>query len=273
MKPFFVSIPHAGETVPKETPWLRDLPERVLMCDVDRYVDDLYGPAAQGLGVPTVITEVHRYVVDANRLPDDIDQDSVEDSENPPGKFTIGYHWSQTTTGAYLMKSPMTMALHHELTKKYFSPFHQQVLAQFAQFKSAGAQKVYQLDAHSMPSKGTAAHRDPGGKRAEIVVSDRDGTSCEPWYKDVVIEAYRSAGFDVAYNWPYKGGRITETYGQPANGQHTLQVEMNRSLYMDEHSKQKATDLFADVEKRIFRALATIVAEMPALPNVGLGRL
>jgi N-formylglutamate deformylase len=259
MKPFFVSIPHAGENVPDEVTWLKKLPEALLMCDVDRYVDELYAPASEKLGVPTVITDIHRYVVDANRLPDDIDQDSVEDSENPPGKFTTGYHWSQTTTEARLMKTPITRALHDELTRKYFQPFHTRVKAQFAEFRKAGHQKIYHLDAHSMPSKGLAAHRDPGGKRADIVIGDRDGTSCETWYKDLVTEAYKSVGFDVAYNWPYKGGRITETYGKPKEGQHTIQVEMNRRLYMDEGSKQKLPEVFADVEKKIFRALAQIV--------------
>jgi N-formylglutamate amidohydrolase len=263
MKPFFVSIPHAGEIVPEETPWLRALPERVLMCDVDRYVDEIYGPAAEKLGVPTVITEIHRYVVDANRWPTDIDQDSVEGSENPPGKFTIGYHWSQTTTQARLMKSPMAKDLHEKLTEKYFWPFHRQVEAQFAHWKAAGAAKVFHLDAHSMPSQGTSAHRDQGEKRPDIVVSDRDGVSCEPWYKDLVIESYRAVGFNVAYNWPYKGGRITETYGQPTKGQHTLQVEMNRALYMDEITKERAAGLFEDVQKSVFRALAMIVSKIP----------
>lgn len=263
MKSFFVSIPHAGEQVPSETTWLKDLPERVLMCDVDRYVDELYSPACDQLGVPAIIAETHRYVVDPNRLPEDIDQDSVEDSENPPGKFTIGFHWSQTTTGARLMKRPMSRDLHEQLTKKYYQPFHRKIAQQFSDLQAKGAQKIYHLDAHSMPSKGTSAHRDPGGHRAQIVVSDRDGTSCEAWYKDLVIKAYESVGFEVAYNWPYKGGRITEVYGQPKKNHHTVQVEMNRSVYMDEITKERASGLFEETQKRVFRALATIVSQMP----------
>lgn len=259
MKPFFVTVPHAGEHVPDEAFWLKGLPEPVLMCDVDRYVDELYKPAVEAFGVPHIMADVHRYVVDLNRVPEDIDEDSVEDSENPPGKFTIGYHWSQTTTAARLMPKPISRKLHQDLTRKYFEPFHNDVKAMFAKYRKTGSAKVYQLDAHSMPSKGTAAHRDPGTNRPEIVVSDRDGVSCEPEYKDLVIGAYEKAGFKVSYNWPYKGGRITETYGQPQLGQHTLQVEMNRSLYMDEITKQKVADKFSDVQKRITLALGYIV--------------
>lgn len=262
MKPFFISVPHAGETVPPEASWLKGLPETVLMCDVDRYVDEIYGPAADKLGIPSVIAAVHRYVVDLNRVPEDIDQNSVEGSKNPVGTFTTGYHWSQTTTEAVLMREPISLELHRELTLKYFTPFHKKLTQMFADFKSRGHKRVYHLDAHSMPSKGTAAHRDPGSKRPEIVVSDCDGTSCDAEFKDLVIKAYESVGFQVAYNWPYKGGRITQTYGQPQSGQHTLQVEMNRSLYMDEITKQKKPDHFSDVTKRVMRALATILSEL-----------
>jgi N-formylglutamate deformylase len=258
MVPLFVSVPHAGEIIPDETPWLRSLPEPVLMCDTDRFVDRLYGPAAQSLGIETVVAEIHRYVVDLNRVPSDVDADSVLGSDQPAGRFTTGYHWSKTTTGQVLMRSPISQELHRLLTEKYFRPFHAKVESCFSQRRSSGAQKVYHLDAHSMPSKGTAAHRDPGGQRAQIVVSDRDGVSSEPFFKDLVIEAYTQAGFEVAYNWPYKGGRITETYGQPQKGQHTIQVEMNRSLYMNEENKQPLGDQFSKVQGQVLKALAFI---------------
>ncbi|OFZ10951.1 MAG: formiminoglutamase [Bdellovibrionales bacterium RBG_16_40_8] len=262
MKPFFISIPHAGEVVPQEAYWLKKLAEPVLMCDVDRYVDELYGPAAEAARVPTIIADVHRYVVDLNRLPEDIDQNSVVGSQNPSGKFTTGYHWSQTTTGEILIKTPISIELHKELTKKYFQPFHNRVAEAFTNFRNSGHKHVFHLDAHSMPSMGTAIHRDPGTKRPQIVVSDRDGKSCDQAYKDLVIKAYESAGFEVTYNWPYKGGRITETYGQAAKGQHTLQVEMNRSLYMDEITKKKNTDKFFEVVNKIEQAIAMIVEEL-----------
>lgn len=263
MAPFFITVPHSGENVPRLTNWLEKLPETVLMCDVDRYVHELYGPAAHQLGIPAIIAETHRYVVDLNRWPEDIDQDSVEDSPHPPGKFTLGFHWSKTTTGAPLIKSPMSKSLHEQLAKEYFWPFHQKIKQQFQDYLQKGAEKVYHLDAHSMPSRGTDSHRDPGALRPQIVVSDLEGKSCEAWFKDLVIESYKSEGFEVAYNWPYKGGRITETYGQPDKGQHTLQVEMNRALYMDEVTKKRWDVEFKDIQKQVYRALARIVSAMP----------
>lgn len=263
MKAFFVSIPHSGEKVPAETDWLPALPEPILMCDVDRYVDRLYLPAIRKMGIPSVVAEWHRYVVDLNRLPGDIDVDSVIGAPNPSGKFTQGLHWVKTTRGQTLLPKPITMDLHNLLVKKYFEPFHAQVRKVYEDFRKIGFNKIYHLDAHSMPSVGTSAHKDPGQKRADIVVSDQEGKSCEKEFKDLVIAAYTDAGFHVAYNWPYVGGRVTQTYGQPKQGQHTIQVELNRALYMDEESKQIKEKDAAEVAAKIATALARIEKELP----------
>src|ERR1700722_8962137 len=110
MKPFFISIPHSGERVPQEATWLQGLPEPIVMCDVDRFVDRLYRPTVDALSLACVTTQWHRYVIDLNRLPDDVDADSVEGSKNPSGKFTMGLHWVKTTRGTRLMPTPISKA-------------------------------------------------------------------------------------------------------------------------------------------------------------------
>ena len=112
----------------------------------------------------------------------------------------------------------MPESLHKELINKYYWPFHEKVKATYEAIKAQGFSKVYHIDAHSMPSLGTQFHRDPGETRAEIVISDLEGKSCEPEFKDLVVHSFKSAGFEVAYNWPYKGGRVTEIYGPAWKG-------------------------------------------------------
>lgn len=265
MKAFFISIPHSGERIPAETTWLHGLPEPVVMCDVDRYVDRLYRPAIDPLQLSLVKTEWHRYVVDLNRLPEDVDADSVEGSANPSGKFTSGLHWVKTTRGQRLMPKPIPKALHDQLVERYFLPFHKDVLQMYGYFRERGAKKIYHLDAHSMPSKGTIAHRDPGQTRAHIVVSDQEGQSCETSFKDLVIEAYKASGLEVAYNWPYLGGRVTQTYGKPELGQHAIQVEINRSLYMDEETKQFLPEKAQVLSRKLAQAVRTIHDRLPEL--------
>jgi N-formylglutamate deformylase len=257
-KAFFVSIPHSGEQVPPETPWLHGLSEPHLMRDVDRFVDVLYAPAFESLGLIPTKTQWHRYVTDLNRLPLDIDEAAVIGAPNPVGKFPIGLHWTKTTQGETLITSPMTQELHKNLVKKYYEPFHQAIRDRYAKMFSEGHKKVYQLDAHSMPSWGTDAHKDPGKERPEIVVSDYHGQSCEEAYKDLVMAAFKKAGFQVAYNFPYVGGRVTQIYGQPQLNQHAIQVEIRRSLYMNEETKQLDSKKAQQVQDKIKVALTEI---------------
>ncbi len=265
MKPFFISIPHSGERIPSEASWLQGLPEDILMCDVDRFVDQLYIPILDELKLPRVIAEWHRYVVDLNRLPEDVDAGSVLGSENPAGRFTTGLHWVQTTRGTRLMPVPITQALHSQLVANYFQPFHDAVKGVYAQFRNRGVTNVYHIDAHSMPSLGTKAHRDPGQTRKDIVVSDCDGKSCEVAFRDLVIQAFTRAGFEVGYNWPYLGGRVTQTYGRPEEGQHAIQVEINRSLYMDEETKRIQPDKAQKLSQRIAEAVRWIHQSLPEI--------
>lgn len=263
MKAFFVSIPHSGEKVPPEAEWLRGLPEPILMCDIDRYVDRLYENTLKSQQIPYIKTEWHRYVVDLNRLPEDVDCDSVEGSANPSGKFPNGLLWRVTTQGATLIHRPISQKLYQQLVEDYFEPFHEQIRAQYAEFFNQGAKKVFHLDAHSMPSMGTSAHRDPGQRRADIVVSDWEGKSCDPWFRDLVVEAYKRTGLGVALNWPYLGGRVTQTYGQPAKNQHAIQVEINRDLYMDEISKKWVEPKAKVLEEKIQQAIDFIKQRIP----------
>jgi N-formylglutamate amidohydrolase len=254
-KALIITIPHSGEKIPPEGDWLKALPEPIQMCDVDRYVDRLYGPIIKELGIDCVMAEWHRYVADLNRLPEDVDADSVEGHANPPGTHTTGLHWVKTTRGDVLMPNPITAQAHDEIVEKFHRPFHVSVENLFAKKKSLGLEKVYHLDAHSMPSVGTSAHRDPGERRAEIVVSDSDGKSCEPEFRDLVVACYEEAGFQVVCNWPYKGGRVTQTYGHPSKGQHSIQVELNRDLYMDEETKKIKEPGFSETQVKIEKAV------------------
>lgn len=257
-KPFFISIPHSGEKIPAEVTWLQNLEEPVVMCDVDRFVDRLYLPAIESLKLPHVLTPWHRYFADLNRLPDDVDASTVQGSENPEGTFPLGFIWKTTTQGRELLAEPIPEDLHRLLVLRYWEPFHQGVRDQYKKFFSQGYKKVYQLDAHSMPSKGTEKHRDPGETRAEIVISDQEGKSCDLAYKELVVNAYKNAGFEVKINWPYVGGRVTQTYGVPEKGQNCIQVEMNRGLYMNEVTKKIVQEKAEQIQLQVLKAVTEI---------------
>jgi N-formylglutamate amidohydrolase len=264
-KSLLITIPHSGERVPTQALWLSGLPESLLMFDVDRFVDRLYAPVIAELELPCVKTEWHRYAVDLNRLPEDVDCDSVVGHSNPSGKFSRGLHWVITTAGERLMPVPMPKETHEALLKHCFEPFHRAVRLELQNLRDRGAKETFHIDVHSMPSLGTKEHRDPGERRPDVVVSDCGGKSCSPEFKELVIASYQSAGFEVAYNWPYLGGRVTETYGHPERRQHAVQVEFNRALYMNENTKQLMTDRIEGTQKAIGVAIKKVHGALPAM--------
>src|SRR5439155_19101242 len=76
----------------------------------------------------------------------------------------------------------------------------------------------------------------PGRERADFVLGDRDGTTCEPEFTAFVAATLLAMGYEVAINDPYKGVELVRKHGRPAERRHSLQLEINRRLYMDEVS-------------------------------------
>ncbi len=95
------------------------------------------------------------------------------------------------------------------------------------------------IDCHSMPSTGGAKEERP---RADIVLGDRYGTSCVAAISETIESTLRELGYLVSRNKPYAGGFITEHYGNPAAGLHSIQLEINRALYMDERRYERSAN-------------------------------
>jgi N-formylglutamate amidohydrolase len=117
---------------------------------------------------------------------------------------------------------------------------------------------VILVDCHSMPSIGIS--RDEP-RRPDVVIGDRYGTSCAARLPDTVEETMASLGYSIGRNKPYAGGFITEHYGNPASGLHSIQLELNRAIYMDERRRERGPR-FAQVVAD-FSALADALAAIP----------
>jgi N-formylglutamate deformylase len=248
-----ITIPHSGERIPRETPWLHALPPEVLLLDIDRFVDRLYAPAIGRLKIVSVTTDTHRYAVDLNRAPADVDSSTVVGAPLPPGTHPKGFHWAVSTQGHPILTSPISKELHELLVLRYHDPFHERVARALSEMDPA--REIYHLDCHSMPSRGTRAHADEGARRPDVVLSDFDGRSARPEFLAVLKAAFESEGLQVSVNWPYKGGKITQRYGQPRTGHHTLQIELNRALYMDESTREPLFPDFGRLQEVLSRVI------------------
>ena len=101
--------------------------------------------------------------------------------------------------------------------------------------------QVVHVNWHSMKSVGNAMTPDgEGAKRADFVVSDGRGHTAAPAVTAAVVDALRIIGFTVSVNDPYTGGTIVKRTGSPDRGVHSVQVEINRALYLDERAVEKS---------------------------------
>lgn len=81
---------------------------------------------------------------------------------------------------------------------------------------------------------GNAMSSDNGKPRPDFTVSDRMGTTCAPEFLRLVVDRLRGFGYDVRVNDPYQGAELIRRHGKPAGHRESLQIEVNRKLYMDE---------------------------------------
>ena len=96
---------------------------------------------------------------------------------------------------------------------------------------------VWHVNCHSMPSQRSGKK---GGRCADFVLGDRDGTTCAPEFTDFVAAVLRGCGYTVRINEVYKGVEIVKRQGRPTANRHSLQIEVDRALYMDQKTLEKA---------------------------------
>ncbi len=258
MKPLMASIAHSGEEVSPLATWLKDQPEEVLLCDLDRFVDKLYEPVLKNLNLPTIRTSWSRYNMDCNRRPDDLDSRAVEiEGAKRTSDYGFGLYWLTTTKGHPLIKKPISEKEHKALFELCYKPFHKKIEETIEKMKQ-DFKEVYHVDLHSMPSQATKVHSDTGKMRPEVTISNNKGLSCCEFFTELVVKSYKDVGFEVSLNWPYEGGGMTTLYGKPQKNQHTLQIELNRKLYMDETTKKPLKGEFERIQERLSQALTKI---------------
>jgi len=218
--PVVVSIPHTGIYVPEAiraefaSSYIRGLPM------TDWYLHHLYDflPA---MGITTIYGTYSRFVADVNRPPDD--------KPLYPGRYETGFVALKTFWGEDIYSTPPTPAEINTRRELVHAPYHAR-LSELLQSRITRFGGVVLIDAHSVASRANLLHE---ALEDDIYLGDRDGRSNSGWLTAVMERGFRSTGLSVARNKPYKGGYITEHYGQMAQVA-ALQVEMRWGLYLDE---------------------------------------
>lgn len=270
--PVVFSSPHSGSYYPEEFLAASRLDPLTLRRSEDAYVDELF-LGATAAGAPLLRAHFPRAYLDVNREPYELDP-RMFDGRLPLGSNTRsirvagGLGTIARIVGdaqeIYRERLPVTHAISRidELYRPYHNTLRHLVDQTWRRFGMAVL-----VDCHSMPSGGVGgqASRPDESHRADFVIGDRYGTSCNPIFSAWLEEALAARGFVVRRNKPYAGGFITESYGAPAMGVHAIQVEVNRSLYMNESTLERHTG-FAQLQSLLGEVAAAFV-EFAALQN------
>jgi len=241
--PLVLDSPHSGREFPAD--FDAAVSEFDLREGEDCFVDELYAPATE-LGVPLLAARFPRTYLDPNRHHGDIDLELIEGGSwpheyLPSGKARIGKAlvWRTLDDGRAIYARRLRVDEVLARIERCHAPYHARLRALLDEtHRRFGA--VYHLNCHSMPAVGGKMGEGGEGRpRAEFVLGDRDGTTCDPAFTEFVRATLVSMGYAVAVNDPYKGVELVRAYSDPAACRHSLQVEINKKLYMDEATRGK----------------------------------
>jgi len=244
--PVLVEVPHSGLQVPPEIESEIDATPSAMLRDSDMYVDQLYERAPEH-GATLLVSRVSRYVVDLNRGPDDVDSGAVP--RHPSGRHlpARGVVWRAKTDGTPLLRAPLSIEQFTRRLSLFYEPYHRTLREVAARIHEQHGQ-VMILAAHSMPSTGRRAFGGREVRRADVVPGTRGRSTADGRIIDLIDSHFREAGLSVRHDDPYRGGWTTSNYGAPRRGQHAVQIELNRALYVDEQTNEIKQHDFAQLQ-------------------------
>ncbi|MCR9268569.1 MAG: N-formylglutamate amidohydrolase [Hyphomonadaceae bacterium] len=226
--------PHSGQVYPQSMRELLSVPLSDLQRTEDAFVDELYASASDQGGILLSATYARGFV-DLNRDARELDASMFHNGlprmagmPSARVKAGLGCLPRVGASGRDIYTQPISREDGQFRLEAVHDRYHE-VLQQEIDALKPDWSDIFVIDCHSMPS------RQPGRSNLpDIVLGDRFGSSCSAKLTSLVERHFRREGLSVTRNAPYAGGYTTRRYGRPRRGVHVLQIELNRSLYMNE---------------------------------------
>lgn len=267
--PLVFNSPHSGRVYLNEFLAASRLDLPGLRRSEDTFVEQLFAPVVK-LGAPLMHAHFPRAYLDVNREPYELDPALIAETlpryANTQSVRVVGGLGTIARVVAEseeIYRDPLRLVDVLERINQLYKPYHTALDGLMAACMQKFGIAVL-IDCHSMPSGPLF---DSGTARPDFILGDRFSTSCNPEFTRLAAEKLKSMGYVVEFNKPYAGGFITEHYGLPSKGRQALQIEVNRSLYMNEAKYERNVDF--DVVRKDLTSLAEAMIEIaPALFNV-----
>jgi N-formylglutamate amidohydrolase len=259
--PVIIALPHSGSHYPDRLRYQSRLSALSLRRSEDAYLGQLLD-FASALGIAIVATPFARAYVDVNRGPAERDPQLVGAAPvaGLSDRVNAGLGVVPRIVGAGLeiYAGPIPAAEVQMRIDAVHQPYHSALAALIAQTRARHGMALV-LDFHSMPSG-----KFQGKPLANIVLGDRHGQSCDGVLTDRLEHYFAAEHLTVTRNAPYAGGYSTVHHGAPALAVHMIQIELDRSLYMDE-ARIEPHSGFALLRRQLLRVMDTLMADVPQL--------
>ncbi|MDH5540508.1 MAG: N-formylglutamate amidohydrolase [Rhizobacter sp.] len=258
--PLLLDSPHSSSHFPP------DFDHAVTQADLrqgeDMFIEQLFGDAPRH-GAPLLEAGFARTYIDPNRHAGDVDLELLAgawpDEHRPSGKARIGKAliWRTLLDGRPIYARRLRVAEVQHRIEHYLLPY-QQALASLIAQTHARHGVSYHLNCHSMgATASTSGEGEPGTVRADFVLGDRDGTTCASEFTALVRDTLTGLGYEVKINDPYKGVELVRAWSNPAAGRHSLQIEVNKRLYMNDDAPTRSAR-FDSLKSDLNRLLAVL---------------
>lgn len=230
------SSPHSGRDYPAAFLASSGLDARAIRSSEDAFVDSLFDMAPQN-GAPLLSARMPRAFLDLNRAHDELDPGVIEGisrpAHNPRISSGLGVIPRVVAGGRAIYRGKMPLAEAEARIAAWWHPYHTALRGLIRDTRADFGEAIV-IDCHSMPHEAIDAHARPGQPRPEVVLGDRFGAAASADVMARIEAAFQGAGLRVARNAPFAGAYIAQAYGRPSVAQHVVQVEIDRSLYMNE---------------------------------------
>ena len=236
--PVVFDSPHSGRDYPED--FGHAAPFALLRRAEDAFVDELLAEAPDhGVGLLSALFP--RSYIDPNRHEADIDESLLAEpwphGAEPSGRSERGLGLLRRLLSPQLPIYDRTLAV-SEVENRiagFYRPYHDELKAMLdAAYERFGA--VWHVDWHSMKAMGRGRN---ARERADFVLGDLEGAACAKEFTALVGDSLAAMGYSVRLNDPFKGAELVARYSDPRRERHSLQIEINRKLYMDEASVSK----------------------------------
>ncbi len=253
--------PHSGTSYPDDFRYAVPIGD-LRKCE-DTHVEALWADVPD-VGGTLIHARFPRSYIDVNRACDDIDvallsepwPAAVRPSE-PCTRLGNGLVFGKTTTYAAIYDRKLGVDEVARRIESCWKPYRAS-LGDALLGARAGFGRVWHLNLHSMPSNAyERLGRVSALPLADVVLGDLHGTACSPQFTDCIRDAFRAQGLSVAVNDPYAGQDLIRQHGRPAAGFQSLQVEINRKLYLDEETREPNGG-FAHIRTAVGQVLLTL---------------